>query len=138
MSRDKLEILAKKLKTEYYKIGQKIIKQHTAGTKFYIISEGQCAVLKEETDSFGNLKEKLLVTLKKGKCFGEVALLSNAPRMASVVADASIVAVLSLSKSDFECFGLEMQTSYLKHHHKHLVRESILDNTSFVQNPFRR
>ena len=30
MSRDKLEILASKLKTEYYKIGEKIIKQHTA------------------------------------------------------------------------------------------------------------
>ena len=73
------------------------------------------------------------MTLKKGKCFGEVALLSHAPRMASVVADASIVAVLSLSKSDFECFGLGMQKSYVKHHQKHLVRESILDNTSLFK-----
>ena len=65
ISLDKLKVLASKLKTEYYKIGQKIIKQHTAGTKFYIISEGQCAVLKEETDSFGNLKEKIIGDVEK-------------------------------------------------------------------------
>ena len=124
-SDDQLGVLANCLQTEYFKIGQKIIRQNTAGKKFYIISEGQCAVLKEETDAFGNLKEILLTTLKRGKCFGEVALLSHAPRMASVVADSRQTTVLSLSKADFEQHGFSSSSSHLQHKHKDFMENRL-------------
>lgn len=59
-----------------------IVKQGDAGDDFFIILEGECKVRKSE----GNGPEKEVGTLSSGKYFGELALMQNTTRAATVVA----------------------------------------------------
>lgn len=64
--------------------GEDIIKQgDTAADKFYVISTGTCKVLQKGE----NEEERLLSVLSSGTSFGELALLYNCPRNATVRAD---------------------------------------------------
>lgn len=62
--------------------GEAIIKQGDIGTKFYTIKSGSVSVEKE--DSFGFIEE--VAKLHYGDCFGEISLIKEVPRTASVVA----------------------------------------------------
>ena len=62
--------------------GETIIKQGDDGDEFYIILQGECLVLKSENG--GEPKE--VGKLRSGNYFGELALMQNAPRAATIVA----------------------------------------------------
>ena len=77
--------------------GDSIIKQGDPGDYFYIIKSGRCMVSRKMP---GQDKEIKLADLSPGSTFGEEALISDAPRNASIVMLSS--GVLSrLSKQDF-------------------------------------
>jgi len=86
-----------KLKTEVFRKGALIIRQGEIGDKFYIIESGQVEVLLQSDN--GGVRS--VAKLGKGEYFGEIALLADVPRTASVAA-ASECALLVLSKEDFE------------------------------------
>lgn len=71
-----------------------IIREGDKGDEFYIILEGSAKVV----DS----KHGVLATMYEGHCFGEMALLSDEPRVASVVATSDKCVVLCLSKASFK------------------------------------
>lgn len=77
--------------------GEAIIRQGDPGDAFYVIEKGKCSV--QITDPDGNQKE--VAKLGKGEYFGEMALLSNAPRSATIKALAE-TELLVLSKEDFD------------------------------------
>ncbi|XP_069677221.1 cGMP-dependent protein kinase, isozyme 1-like isoform X2 [Periplaneta americana] len=80
------EILAKMsdlLKVEFFSPGQCIIKQGDKGDKFYMISGGNVKISKLEP---GDEKEQDMGTLSNGKYFGELALLIEDTRQATVTA----------------------------------------------------
>jgi CRP-like cAMP-binding protein len=60
-------------------MGDRIITQGTVGDAFYVICEGAVRVVREDD---GQVRE--LARLENGSFFGEMALLSGAPRTASV------------------------------------------------------
>lgn len=60
--------------------GQVIIRQGDPGDYFYVLTEGRCIVTREQP----NLKAVRLAELDAGSCFGEEALISDAPRNAAV------------------------------------------------------
>jgi cAMP-dependent protein kinase regulator len=62
--------------------GEVIMKQGDSGDEFFIILEGECSVRKRSDDS----EEKEVGRLKAGAYFGELALLRNTPRAATVIA----------------------------------------------------
>ena len=66
------------IKMEKFEKNQYIIKEGEEGDKFYILDEGDAVATKENM----NFKKKYI----KGDYFGELALLRNAPRAASVMA----------------------------------------------------
>lgn len=77
--------------------GDVVIRQGDAGDYFYIIREGKCSVTrKASTEGW----EVPLAELSNGDCFGEEALVSDAPRNASVtmMTDGTL---MRLSKQDF-------------------------------------
>jgi len=65
---------------------------------FYIITNGQAAVVQEQKN---NKEENILTRLFEGHCFGEMALVSDAPRSASIVAK-SPLQCMCLTKQDFQ------------------------------------
>jgi cAMP-dependent protein kinase regulator len=87
--------IADALETQKYTSGQTIIKEGDPGESFFILESGEADVFKEEE------KGKVLKTYTKGDYFGELALLNDAPRAASVVAK-SEVKVATLGKDGFQ------------------------------------
>lgn len=71
--------------------GQKIIKQGEPGDLFYVIKSGQVEV---ERDG------RILATLARGEAFGEIALLMNVPRTATIRA-LETTELLALNEADF-------------------------------------
>lgn len=69
------------LESEIFEPGQTVVKQGTKGTKFYFIEEGEAEALKEKDG-----KEEVVFKCKENDYFGELALLRDEPRAATVKA----------------------------------------------------
>ncbi|CAJ1433240.1 unnamed protein product [Effrenium voratum] len=74
--------LADCLQQQTLEAGQKILKQGEPGDTFYIVEEGQLTATKKRDDG----KEEEVLEYQRGDFFGELALLRNEPRAASVEA----------------------------------------------------
>jgi CRP-like cAMP-binding protein len=72
--------------------GESIIRQGTRGDSFFVICSGSVKVFREE----GETRHEL-ATLSEGTFFGEMALLSDAPRTASVEAASEDTQLLEIS-----------------------------------------
>jgi cAMP-dependent protein kinase regulator len=86
--------IADALETQKYPAGSTIIKQGDVGDHFYILESGEADVFKVGGD-------KPVMHYKKGDYFGELALLNDAPRAASVVSKTE-VKVAMLGKDGFQ------------------------------------
>ncbi|KPM43061.1 cAMP-dependent protein kinase regulatory subunit [Neonectria ditissima] len=86
--------IADALETKKFPSGEIIIKEGDPGHAFYLLENGQAAAYK------GDPSNKVL-DYDKGDYFGELALLNDAPRAASVVATTD-VKVASLGKNAFQ------------------------------------
>jgi NADH:ubiquinone reductase (H+-translocating) len=75
--------------------GEVIVHQGDPGSRFYVVTEGEVAVVRETPDG-----ETLLARLGPGQYFGEVALLQDVARTATVRA-AVDTRVLSIARQDF-------------------------------------
>lgn len=85
--------IADALDTTQFEEGETIIKEGDPGDRFYIMEQGQANVVRED--------QGVLRSLTKGDYFGELALLNDAPRAASVIAQ-SKVKVAFLDKDGFQ------------------------------------
>jgi len=77
--------------------GEEIVKQGEHGDKFYILEDGNCNAYLQGHDGEELVKEYS----QKGEYFGEIALLKDEPRRATVRAVGEGASVLSISKEDF-------------------------------------
>ena len=92
---DVLDALARRLFLERFAAGDLIIQEGNVGDKLYLIQGGTTEVL--ATDPAG--RQRPVATLHEGDHFGEVALLYDLPRTASIRARTP-VQLLSLSRAD--------------------------------------
>jgi CRP-like cAMP-binding protein len=67
------------LQTMEFGPGDVIVRQGAPADKFFIVVEGEVEVMREEDG-----RQHDLATLKRGQFFGEMAILRDAPRMATV------------------------------------------------------
>ncbi|MCY1041617.1 cyclic nucleotide-binding domain-containing protein [Corallococcus sp. bb12-1] len=114
--------------------GERILAQGSHGDAFYVICEGSVRVFRED-----NGHRQDLATLEGGAFFGEMALLSGAPRAASVESASDDTQVLEISASVL---------ATLSHSHppvaqalKKFCRERLLTNVmngSALFRPFNR
>lgn len=89
--------LFQKLEPLEVKAGQIIIKQGDPGHYYYIIKSGKASVARKTADG----KVAMLSELSDGQSFGEEALLSGAPRNATVIMRTAGT-LMRLSKKDFD------------------------------------
>ncbi|RCH88233.1 hypothetical protein CU098_000474, partial [Rhizopus stolonifer] len=73
--------IADALESVYFEDGQEVVKQGDVGDQFYIIESGEAVVLKTDSGV-----QQQVNRLERGSYFGELALLNDAPRAATVVA----------------------------------------------------
>lgn len=88
------------LQPAQYKEGQVIVSQGDPGHEFFIIEEGSAAVTIRHTDEPSSDHEVEVTRISTGDYFGELALLHDAPRAATVRALTPVKCVI-LSKADF-------------------------------------
>lgn len=90
--------VADAIKEETFKAGDMVIKQGDPGSIFYMVSEGEAIAMKRFDASE---EEKEVMKYASGDYFGELALLRNEPRAASVIAKTDLV-VLKLDRLSFK------------------------------------
>jgi CRP-like cAMP-binding protein len=88
-----------KFRRELYGPGENIVRQGDPSNRFFVIIEGYAEVCHEALD--GHIE--VVDTRKQGEYFGEIGLLKDAPRSATVRAPRdSSVEVLALDHEDFD------------------------------------
>jgi ATP-binding cassette subfamily B protein len=92
-----LAAIATRFVTERYPRGKRIIEEGDPGDKLYIIVRGAVEVRKRGPDG----EERLVAMLEDGDVFGEIALLEDVPRIATVVTRTPCL-MLTLGRQPFE------------------------------------
>lgn len=90
--------MADSLEPVQFEDGQEIVKQGEPGEDFFIITEGQAAVLQRRAD---NEEPVEVGRLAQSDYFGEIALLLDRPRAATVVAR-GLLKCVKLDRTRFE------------------------------------
>jgi signal transduction histidine kinase len=94
---DEVQELIAHSQVHSYPAGTVLCREDQTESTFYMILEGEVEV----TKSINKSEDRLLQTLKAGDFFGEMALIHNAPRAATVTAKTDLVA-LELDKESFD------------------------------------
>ena len=94
---DEIEELIANSKVRSYAPGAVLCQENAVEDTFYMILEGDVEV----TKVINNAEKRLLKTLTAGDFFGEMALIHNAPRAATVTAKTNIT-TLELDKASFD------------------------------------
>ena len=109
----------KKLKT-----GEMVIREGDEGKELFIVDEGtlDCTKLNKETG-----EEMFLKTYYPGEAFGELALLYNAPRAASIVAKEECV-LFSLDRESFNHIVKDAAVKQREKYYNFISKVEILDS----------
>ncbi len=91
-----LDELIRSLRKKRAKKGEEIIRQGEIGDKFYLISSGEVSVNVKK-----GLGRKKVASLGDGDFFGEMALVTELPRTATIIAETP-VELFVLYKRDFK------------------------------------
>ena len=75
-------------KTKNFKAGTKVFQEGDDGSSLYVIVSGKLQIRKVIDG-----KEKVLVNMKSGDCFGEMAIIESLPRMADAVAESECTVI---------------------------------------------
>lgn len=94
---DEIEELIANSQVRSYEPGAILCQENAVEDRFYMILEGEVEVAK----NINNNESRLLKTLAAGDFFGEMALIHNAPRAATVIAKTALT-TLELDKAAFD------------------------------------
>jgi putative ABC transport system ATP-binding protein len=90
-----LSEMAQKMVREPHRAGGVVFRQGDVGDKFYVIGRGACDILVQD-----GAESRLIRTLGPGDFFGEIALLTDKPRTATVAAHENTI-LYWLDKANF-------------------------------------
>ncbi|MGQ0563334.1 MAG: cyclic nucleotide-binding domain-containing protein [Gemmatimonadota bacterium] len=136
LSRKDLEKIARLVRGRSVRPGELVFKEGDAGDKFYIVQSGAVEILK---DKAGSEPDRLAVK-RAGESFGEMALLTDAPRSASVRA-VDPANLLVVSRDQFEqllggdTIALRVMRSLAKSLRALNIRFGARDATDALNNP---
>ena len=88
------------IQNQHFEAGDIVFQQGDLGDSVYVIEEGECDVLQKDAQAIDGVP-KLLATLTPGDYFGEMALLSDKSRNATIQARTA-TNVLIIPKGDFD------------------------------------
>jgi CRP-like cAMP-binding protein len=97
LSRPQLEAVAHTLEEQVFADGQRVLRQGLSGSAFYVVLEGEAAVIIDGTER---------ARLGRGEFFGEISVLTGEPPNADIVA-VGLLRCLVLSGDDLQRFLLE-------------------------------
>jgi len=95
-----IDVLREAMSVAKFNAGEYVFEQGAAGDAFYLVTSGCADVFHIDPDDTKQ-EEQCIAHLSESDCFGELALLRNEPRSASVVAT-STLDVLFITRGEFE------------------------------------
>jgi uncharacterized protein YhbP (UPF0306 family) len=95
LPRHEVEVVAAKLSTTRAEAGDVIVRQGAPADKFFIVVDGEVEVTREDDG-----QSRTIARLRDGQFFGEMAILRDMPRAATVTAVRSTV-LLAMDRSAF-------------------------------------
>ena len=104
LSEEQLEKVEKLCSLKRFEQGEVVFEENSPSKEFYVIAQGSVDVqldpdlIRKSDDKH---EPKTIVTLKKGQSFGEVALVDQGVRSASVIASSEAAEVLEISREAF-------------------------------------
>ncbi len=99
---DQLQALIGRRPLDYYPPGSTILRQGSLGDSFFVIVEGEVEVVLDQVAGPVGGDEKVLERLAPGQFFGELALLGDSRRSATVRASGVGAKVVELDRAVFE------------------------------------
>jgi len=97
LEEDELARVAEICQEQKFKFGQKIFSEGDPGNRLFIIAEGEVRISRDVPGS----GEEALAVLKKGACFGEMAVFDRSERSTDAIANIDTT-LLTISRNDFE------------------------------------
>lgn len=97
LNKYELSRLSEAMESKLYDTGEVVILQGDVGDYLYILEDGECAAYVRD----GTVERRVKDYTTKGDYFGEIALLKDVPRKATVRATGDGAVLLLLSKEDF-------------------------------------
>jgi nitroimidazol reductase NimA-like FMN-containing flavoprotein (pyridoxamine 5'-phosphate oxidase superfamily) len=122
LPRQEVEAVAGKLETVQVEPGAVIVRQGAPADKFFIIVDGEVDVVREPAPGKGT--EVKLATLGRGQFFGEVAILNDGPRTATVRARGRTT-LLTMDRDVFR--GLVAQSLSTTQDFDRVIRQRLAD-----------
>jgi len=101
LSAPQIKILLGAMSVAKFKQGEYVFEQGAHGDAFYLITCGQAAALRTDPND-PSAEEQTIAQLGESDCFGELALLRNEPRAASILATSTALDVLFVTRAAFE------------------------------------
>lgn len=102
LSADELKKAAMSMTEAFFQKGETIIRQDEVGDIFYVIEDGSVVVTRKNDVNDPKEAPSVLARLGKNAFFGEVALLTDEPRSATVTVTSDICKCLLMSKEKFD------------------------------------
>lgn len=97
LDEDEMKHVAEICKEHQFKFGQYIFKEGEPGNRLFIIADGEVRISRQVPGS----GEEALTVLKKGACFGEMAVFDRSERSTDAIANKDCTLV-TITRSDFE------------------------------------
>ena len=91
------DTLVEAMREEKHELGEVVIKQGDKGDRLFIVERGSFRCIRENEDN----SQALLKIYKEGEMFGELALIYNCNRTATMVANSEDCSVFSLDRETF-------------------------------------
>lgn len=94
---DELARIAEICTEQQFKFGQTIFNEGDPGNRLFIIAEGEVRISRDVPGS----GEEALAVLKKGACFGEMAVFDRSERSTDAIANTDST-LITIARNDFE------------------------------------
>jgi CRP-like cAMP-binding protein len=94
---DELARIAEICTEQHFKFGQTIFNEGDPGNRLFIIAEGEVRISRNVPGS----GEEALAVLKKGACFGEMAVFDRSERSTDAIANTDST-LITIARNDFE------------------------------------
>lgn len=121
---NQLSVVVSAMERKEYKQGDVIIRQGDDGDEFFLLQQGQCdCFLNQKDGSMKKVKE-----YKAGESFGELALMYNCPRAATIVAVSDDVVAWAMDRLTFRAVLMSTTSAKRERYENFLTSVPLLES----------
>jgi CRP-like cAMP-binding protein len=131
LTAEELRQACESMEEQKYVKGEDIIKQNDIGDRLFVLQRGSVEVTRKINPKDKNEKPMFLVKLPKDVCFGEIALLTEEPRSATITALEPCICSI-MKKKNFDAVVAASNAKSAKQ--RYLLGKSVVESVPLFRN----